>query len=115
MSNHLRQIRKQRKEILSELASLEQMRRGSLVSQTFEATRKDGAKVLRGPYMLYTRKDGGKTVSRRVTQPEQVVRYQEQIDAYHRFDALTRELVHIGEKISDLVLTDEEELKKKRS
>ena len=115
MSNNLRQIRKQRKEILSELAALEQMRRGSLVPQVFEATRKDGTKVLRGPYMLYTRKDGGKTVSRRVKQPEQVQSYQEQFDAYRRFDALTRDLVHIGEKISDLVLVDEKEQKKKRS
>jgi len=99
----------------AELAALEQIRRGSLCPQIFEATRKDGTKVQRGPYILYTYKDKGKTRSRRITDPEQVVHYQHQIEAFRRFEALAAELVQIGEKISDLVLSDGEELKKKRS
>jgi hypothetical protein len=115
MNGSLTQVRKRRKELLAELAAIEQMRRGSLYPQVFEATRKDGTKVHRGPYTLYTRKEKGKTVSRRISDPEQVGRYQEQIDAFRRFEALAGELVRIGERISDLVLSDEEELKKKRS
>lgn len=115
MNGSLTQVRKHRKELLAELAAIEQMRRGSLCPQLFEATRKDGTKVRRGPYTLYTCKEKGKTVSRRITAPERVRRYREQIDAFRRFEALTGELVRIGEKISDLVLWDEEELKKKRS
>ena len=115
MNESLRQVRQRRKELLAELAVIEQMRRGSLVPQMFEATRRDGTKVLRGPYTLYTSKKKGKTVSRRLTDPEQVLRYQEQIKAYRRFELLANELVRIGEKISDLVLSDEAELKKKRS
>jgi hypothetical protein len=115
MNKSLTQNRKHRNELLEELAALEQMRRGSLSPQVFEATRKDGTKVLRGPYMLYTFKEKGKTVSRRVSNPDLVPRYQEQIEAFRRFEALSAELVRVGEKISDLVLSDEEELKKKRS
>jgi hypothetical protein len=114
MNGSLTQVRKRRKELLGELAGLEQMRRGSLCPQIFEATRKDGTKVRRGPYVLYSRKEKGKTVSRRITDPEQVRCYREQIDAFRRFEALAAELVRIGEKISDLVLSNEEELKKKR-
>jgi hypothetical protein len=115
MSESLTQNRKHRKELLEELATLEQMRRGSLSPQIFEAVRKDGTKVRRGPYMLYTFKEKGKTVSRRVTRPDLVPRYQKQIEAFRRFEAIGAELVRIGEKISDLILADEEELKKKRS
>jgi len=114
MNGSLTQIRKRRKELLGEMAVIEQMRRGSLCPQVFEAMRKDGTKVRRGPYVLYSRKEKGKTVSRRITDPEQVRCYREQIDAFRHFEALAAERVRIGEKISDLVLSDEEELKKKR-
>jgi hypothetical protein len=115
MNESLRRVRQRRKELLTELAALEQMRRGSLTPQYFEATRNDGSTVRRGPYTLYTSKEKGKTVSRRITDPELVLRYEEQIKAFRRFETLANELVRVGEKISDLVLSDEEELKKKRS
>jgi hypothetical protein len=113
MINSLRQVRQRRKELLTELAAIEQMRRGSLVAQVFEATREDGTTVRRGPYTLYTFKEKGKTVSRRISDPEQALRYREQIQAFRRFETLSNELVRIGEKISDLVLSDEAERKKK--
>jgi hypothetical protein len=114
MNGALTQVRKRRKELLAQMAAIEQMRRGSLCPQVFEAVRKDGTKVRRGPYILYTSKVKGKTVSRRISNPEQAERYGDQIAAFRRFEALAGELVRIGEKISDLVLSDEEELKKKR-
>ncbi len=115
MNAQLARVRKRRRELLEELAKLEQMRRGSLCSQIFEATRKDGTKLYRGPYALYTCKEKGKTLSRRITKPEDLRRYREQIEAFRRFQVLASELVRVGERISDLVLSDEEELKKKRS
>jgi len=115
MNASLAQIRKRRRELLEEMAKLEEIRRGSLCPQIFEATRKDGTRVRRGPYTLYTRKEKGKTVSRRITAPGQVRRYEQQIQAYRRFELLAGEFVRIGERISDWVLSDDEELKKKRS
>ena len=115
MNARLARVRRRRRELLEELARLEQMRRGSLCSQIFEAKRKDGTKVYRGPYALYTYKEKGKTISRRITNPAELGRYTEQIEAFRRFQELSSELVRVGERISDLVLSDEEELKKKRS
>lgn len=97
MNGSLTQVRKSRKELLAELAAIEQMRRGSLCSQVFEATRQDGTTVRRGPYTLYTCKEKGKTVSRRLTGPERVRRYRDQIDAFRRFEALTSELASVWE------------------
>ena len=113
MNASLTQARKHRRALLGELALIEQMRRGSLCAQVFEDVLKDGTKVQRGPYTLYTRKEKGKTLSRRITDPEHERCYREQIDAFRRFETLTGELVRIGEKIGDLVLSDEEERKKK--
>jgi len=74
MNAQLARVRKRPRELLEELAKIEQMRRGSRCSQLFEATRKDGTKVYRGPYPLYTYKEKGKTLSRRITNPEELGR-----------------------------------------
>ena len=100
-------LRTQRDEILEELKSLEQMRRGSVVEQVYESAGKDGKKVRRGPYLLYSFKEKGKTVSRRVKDPKLKVRYEEQIDAFRRFQDLTAQLVRIGEQMADWALSEE--------
>ncbi len=91
---------------------LEQMRRGSVVEQVYESVGKDGTKVRRGPYLLYSFKEKGKTVSRRIKDPKLKTRYEEQIGAFRRFQELTAQLVRIGEQIADWALSDEEALKK---
>jgi hypothetical protein len=106
-------IRKRRTELLQELAVLEQLRRGSLTDQSFRFTRKDGSVAQYGPYPLYTFKEKGKTVSRRVKDAAQVPIYKRQIDAFRRFEALTTQLVHLGEEISELALSHEDEVKKR--
>ena len=111
--NRIEQIRKRRGAVLKQLAELEQIRRGTVTEQVFQAQRKDGSKVQRGPYPLYTFKDKGKTRSRRITDRRQVPIYEEQIQAFRRFEALSAELVQLGEETSELALSEEEELKKK--
>lgn len=88
------------------------MRRGSVVEQVYESVGKDGTKVRRGPYPLYSFKEKGKTVSRRIKDPKLKTRYEEQIGAFRRFQELTAQLVRIGEQIADWALSDEEALKK---
>jgi hypothetical protein len=107
-------LRKRREEILAELAGLEQIRRGSVTHQYVEGTRKDGTKTRRGPYALYTFKEKGKTVSRRLTDSELVPVYEAQIEGCRRFQKLTSELLAVGEAICDLVLTEQEEKKTSR-
>jgi hypothetical protein len=53
------------------------------------------------PYALYTFKKKGKTVGRRLREPEEVRRLEEQVENYHVFRSLCRELVDLSEQICD--------------
>jgi hypothetical protein len=97
----IQNIQQQRQQILEEMAHLEQVRRGSLTEQMVETVGADGRAHRRGPYPLYTFKEGGKTVSRRVTTPEQITLYHQQIEQGRRFQELTNQLLHLGEALSD--------------
>ena len=98
--------------LLQELADIGEMRRGSLVEQFVETVKADGSKGRRGPYVLYSFKDKGKTVSRRITNPEQVRIYRKQIQGFRRFQELVSEWTSMSEQLCDLTL--ESEGKKKR-
>jgi len=111
--SRVEQLKTKREQLLAELAGLEQIRRGSVVEQYVEALRRDGSKVRRGPYPLYSFKEKGKTVSRRVSDPKQVEVYRQQIKAFRRFRELTSQLVTIGEQLSDVALSEQEESLKK--
>ena len=106
------QLKQQRQQILAEMNELEEIRRGSMVDQYVEATRKDGTQVRRGPYVLYSYKEKGKTISRRITDPDQIPLYREQIKAFRRFQELTAELLGLGERISNQVLSEPQGVKK---
>jgi hypothetical protein len=101
----------ERHSILEELAGLSAMRRGSISEQFVESTGRDGSKKKRGPYYVYTHKEKGQTVSRRLTSPGQVTLCKAQIQAFRRFQELTAHLLEIGEQISDLALGGETEKK----
>lgn len=93
-----------RKQVVDEIASLAQIRRGSVVSQFLEVPHKDGSRVRRGPYSLYTFKEKGKTVSRRLRTAQEVETCQQQIRSFRRFQQLVAELMRIGEQLGDLAL-----------
>jgi hypothetical protein len=60
---------------------------------------------------LYTFKSGGKTVSLRLRGAEEVDRYRDQLQAGHRFQALTHELMELGEALCDQALQADAEKK----
>ena len=105
--NKIDVLRSRRNELLEELKGLEQMRRGSVVEQVYESVRKDGTKVRRGPYPLFSFKEKGKSVSRRIKDSKRKAQYERQIDAFRRFQELTAELVRIGEQFADLAVSDD--------
>lgn len=111
----MERLRIRRNEILKEISALEQIRRGSVVEQVVKTVKADGSIVRRGPYALYSYKEKKKTVSRRVSNPELVKVYREQINAFRRFQELNTELTSIGEKISDMVISGEDGKKNSRS
>lgn len=105
------QIQSERKKLLAELAQLDQIRRGSLTEQMVEAVTRDGHRIKRGPYPLYTCKKRGRTVSRRVKAPEQVQVYREQIERGRRFHQVTMELFRLGEALSEQAVNAEAQKK----
>jgi hypothetical protein len=110
------QLHTQRRALLDQIENLEQIRRGSITEQFVEAVHQDGTKVRRGPYVLYSYKDkGGRTVSRRLKDPQQIAHYRSQIAAFHQFQQCTAQLLRLGEVLSDRALEDAEGQKKTRS
>jgi len=98
----LSRLRKNRLEILDRMASIEEMRRGSVIRQFFKIKHPGMAKpLLRGPYALYTCKKKGKTIGRRLRRPEEIRHLQEQVENYHFFQGLCNELVNVSEQICD--------------
>lgn len=110
----LERLRDRRDEIIKEISKLEQIRRGSIVEQFVETVKADGRINRRGPYALYSYKEKKKTVSRRVTNRELVKLYRKQINAFRSFQELNAELICVGEKISDVVISEQDNKKKQQ-
>lgn len=98
----LSKLRRNRQEILLLIEPLEEMRRGSVNRQFLKIQRK-GAKepALAGPYALFTCKKKGRTVGRRLHDPKEIRRLEIQVENYHLFQKLCRQLVEIGEQICE--------------
>jgi len=77
--SQLAKLRKLRQELLDHIGSIEEMRRGSVIRQFFKTKRRElNVPVLIGPYALYTFKKKRKTVGRRLREPEEIRRLEEQ-------------------------------------
>lgn len=98
----LKEAQAKRKELLNEIGELGEMRRGSVVEQYYEVTNQGGEVVRQGPYFLYSYKDQGKTVSRRLSGPGEAQRVREEIEEFRRFEQLSAQLVEISQRICDL-------------
>jgi len=105
----------QRLGLLKQLAALGPMRRGSISEQIVETLGRDGRQKQRGPYFVYTYKEKGKTISRRLTSPEQVALCRTQIQAFRRFQELSAQLLQVGEQAGNLALAGEGLKKTSRS
>src|SRR2546426_6944878 len=99
-------LEQQRQALLRQLADLRQLRRGSLTEQFLTVKHADGSQVRRGPYPLITRKEGSKTRSVRLTDPQLVPIYRQQIQAMRQFETVVDQLVRVGEQLSDLAVAE---------
>jgi hypothetical protein len=106
-------IRERRQHVLQEMEGLEQMRRGSVVEQYREVGRPGARRTRQGPYPLYTYKEKGRTISRRLKGEEEVGRYRSQIENFRRFEQLTRELIQLGEQLCEMSLSVQEKKRRK--
>ena len=94
-------LEQKKRDVLSQLAALGPLRKGSLTEQYVSTVLRDGAQRRRGPYTVYTFKQNGKTFSRRLKNPAEVALYREQIAAFRRFQELTAELARLGQQWAD--------------
>lgn len=111
-------IEARREAILEEMKSMRSMRRGTLNEQFLKVPQKGKRQpALRGPYYVFSRREGNKTVSGRLTTPEAVGKARQDIAAYQRFQALAKEFVQLTEVLGEMgrTATDEEVKKKPRS
>ena len=99
-------LENKRQSLLQQLSGLRQLRRGSLTEQFLTVKHADGSQVRRGPYPLITRKEGSKTRSVRLTDPQLVPIYRQQIQAMRQFETVVDQLVRVGEQLSDLAVAE---------
>ena len=99
----LAKLRQARQEILTHIALIEEMRRGSVTRQFLKIRLKGQREpVLTGPYALFTCKKNGRTVGRRLHDVEELRRLEHQVQNFHTFQNLCRRLVEISEKICEV-------------
>ena len=99
----IHELEDRRDAILQEMRKMRSMTRGSVSEQYLKVPRKGKKKpVLRGPYYVWCRSRGGKTVSRRLTTPEQLQQARADIDAHKRFVALCTEFEELTERLGQM-------------
>jgi len=101
------QLQQRRSQLLEELSGLECVRRGSVVEQRVPAVSADGRRYERGPYPVYSFKEKGRTVSRRLHSPSEVEIYRNQIQDGKRFQQVTAELLRVCEQLSDTAVQND--------
>jgi hypothetical protein len=111
----IERLERRRVQIIKEMSSIRTMRKGSVTEQYLKVPHKGKRQpALRGPYFLYTRKEKGKTVGRRLNK-EQAYQFRQQVEAFHRFQALGKQYAEISERLADLATVAEASgLEKKR-
>lgn len=111
----LEALEHRREEILQTMAGVEDMRRGSVVTQYLKISVQGNEEPVEvGPYYLFSYKVNGKTRSRRVRGAE-MEKLRREVDNYHRYQQLSQELVEVSEQICALKPVGEVLERKKNS
>jgi hypothetical protein len=100
--DELKKMQERKRELLDQIAQIKDMRRGSVTEQYYEVDNKQGETVRQGPYLLYSYKSEGKTISRRLSGDKEAARYREEIEEFRRFEQISAQLVEASHEICDL-------------
>ena len=125
MPDSLATLERQRTAILSEIFHLGDFRSGSITAVSGRCGKAScrchqPGQPAHGPNYRLTRKVNGKTVSETFASPAQRRKAQCEVEAFHRFRELSRQLLAVNEKICPLrpvdeTLTPQEKKRRKRS
>lgn len=103
------EIEQAREAILEEMRSMRSMRKGSVTRQFLKVKHKDKSEpVLRGPYFVFTRKEGKKTVGYRLRHGKEQEAALRDVTAYKRFVALCKQFEELTEKMGQLERMEKE-------
>lgn len=98
-----RQIDQHRLAILADLKSIRSLRRGTITEQFFLVRHKGQKEPVRqGPYYVFSRREGQKTVSHRLTSAQALEQARQDVAAFKRFQALCRDYEQATEKLGEL-------------
>ena len=99
------QVEQRREALLREMGAIRSMQRGTINEQYLRVPRKGRAPGRRGPYYVLSRSEGGKTVSRRLTSPQQVAQAKADVAARQQFVAFCQEYERLTEQLGQLERT----------
>lgn len=112
----IQQLEARRLTILEEIRSIRSMRRGTINEQYFDVYLKGQKKTTRrGPYYVLSRREGNKTVSRRLTTPESLEQARKDVEAFKRFQALCREFEQVTARLGEVEQAMPQEKKRFKS
>ena len=99
----VQELETRRNAVLEEMRSIRSMRRGTINEQRFK-TRLQGRKgmVLQGPYYVLSRREGEKTVSKRLRSPAELERARKDVAEYKRFMGLCQEFERLTTRLGEL-------------
>ena len=125
MSQSLATLEIQRTDILSQILQVGDLRSGSITAISGRCGKPNcrchqPGQPAHGPNYRLTKKVNGKTVSETFSSPAQRRKAQREVETFHRFRELSRELLDVNEKICRLrpveeTLTPQEKKRPKRS
>lgn len=125
MSGSLTVLEQQRSAILERILSLGDFRSGSISAITGRCGKPDcrchkPGQPGHGPNYRLTRKVNGKTISETFASPSEMRKAQREVEAFHQFRQLSRDLLAVNEKICrarpvEESLTEQEKKRPKRS
>ena len=99
----VRQLEQRRQALLRQMGAIRSMRRGTINEQFLKVPHKGQPEPgLCGPYYVLSRAEGGKTVSRRLTSPEQVAQARADLAAYQQFVELCGEYERLTEQLAQV-------------
>ena len=125
MSDSLPYLEAQKNELLRRLATIGDLRRGSITTTSGKCGKPNCHCAKRGdpghgPNFRLTRRVAGKTTTETFASPAALRKAQQEVAEFHRFQKLSGEVVEVSEKICALrpvedTLTPEEKKRRKRS